>query len=78
MCVHAHVSVCVCVWEKKTRMPLTLNAGTARPCKGVKPGEEGAGLAEHARTVAADIIELTGAQSQRLHTVEHGNPPSLG
>ena len=58
-------------------MPLTLNAGTACPSEGVQPREEGARLPQHARTAAGDIIELTGAHSQSLHTVEHGNPPAL-
>lgn len=60
-------------------MPLTLNAGTARPSEGVQPRKEGARLAQHARATTGDIIELMGAHSQSLHTVEHGNtpPPSV-
>jgi len=56
-------------------MPLTLNTGTARPREGVQPRKEGARLPQHACTPAGDIIELTGAHSQSLHTVEHGTHP---
>lgn len=66
-----------CQTRNPNRMPLTLHAGTACPGEGVQPREEGARLAQHARTSAGDIIELTGAHSQCLHTVEHGTPPSL-
>lgn len=67
-----------CVYTRcPNRMPLTRNAGTARPSEGVQPRKKGAHLAQHARTMAGDIIELAGAHSQSLHTVEHGKPPSL-
>lgn len=56
-------------------MPLTLNTGSARPSKGVQPGKKGVRFPQHACTTAGDIIELTGAHSQSLHTVEHGTPP---
>lgn len=56
-------------------MPLTLNAGAACPSEGVQPRKEGARLAQHTRAAAGDIIKLTVAHSQSLHTVEHGTPP---
>lgn len=65
----------MCHRRNPNRMPLTLNTGSARPSKGVQPGKKGVRFPQHACTTAGDIIELTGAHSQSLHTVEHGTPP---